>query len=155
MGQGNQFQTFCFFFKTLYQVKPRVLGQLPPRKMPPPLNPKTNSNPNPNPNRGQLYSWQLSDCSQPQKITLTLTQTLTLTGGQYSSGGNCPDTKSKWSAAQFHIFRQPSYQHTLETDRLKLYSIDPEICSILISIFKLNFYFHTSLWYLKMFYEGL
>ena len=32
----------------------------------------------------------------------------------------------------FTIFRQPSNQHTIETNCLKLYTIDPEICSILI-----------------------
>ena len=32
----------------------------------------------------------------------------------------------------FSIFRQPSNQHTLETNCLKLYSVDPEICSMLI-----------------------
>ena len=32
----------------------------------------------------------------------------------------------------FTILRQPSNQHTTETNCLKLYTIDPEICSILI-----------------------
>ena len=32
----------------------------------------------------------------------------------------------------FNIFRQPSNQHTIETNCLKLYTIDSEICSILI-----------------------
>ena len=40
--------------------------------------------------------------------------------------------KSKWSAADFTIFRQPLNQHTIETNCSKLYTIDSEICSILI-----------------------
>ena len=32
----------------------------------------------------------------------------------------------------FTIFRQPSNKHTIETNCLKLYTVDPEICSILI-----------------------
>ena len=32
----------------------------------------------------------------------------------------------------FAIFRKPSSQHTIETKCLELYTIDPEICSILI-----------------------
>ena len=32
----------------------------------------------------------------------------------------------------FTIFRYPSNQHTIETNCLKLYIIDPDICSILI-----------------------
>ena len=32
----------------------------------------------------------------------------------------------------FTIFRQPSNQYTIQTNCLKLYAIDPEICSILI-----------------------
>ena len=32
----------------------------------------------------------------------------------------------------FTKFRQPSNQHTIETNCLKFYTIDPEICSILI-----------------------
>ena len=40
--------------------------------------------------------------------------------------------KSKWVQLDFAIFRQPSNQHTIEANCVKLYTIDPEICSILI-----------------------
>ena len=55
--------------------------------------PPTNANPNPNPSQGAIFL--RGNCLvalQTLKLTLTLTETSTLTAGQFSSGGNCPDT---------------------------------------------------------------
>ena len=41
----------------------------------------------------------------------------------------------------YTTFRQPSNQHTIETNSLKLYTIDPEICSILIFQIRIWEYF--------------
>ena len=40
--------------------------------------------------------------------------------------------KASGRQLDFTIFRYPSNQHTIEINCLKLYTIDPEICSILI-----------------------
>ena len=40
--------------------------------------------------------------------------------------------KARCLQLDFTIFRQPSTQNTIETNCLKIYAIDPEICSILI-----------------------
>ena len=42
--------------------------------------------------RGQFCSEAIVRLPPTLKLTLTLTQTPTLTGGQFSSGANCPDT---------------------------------------------------------------
>ena len=44
---------------------------------------------------GNFLRGQLSGFPTTLKLTLTLTQTPTLSEGQYSSGGNCPDTISR------------------------------------------------------------
>ena len=55
-------------------------------------NPKTNPKPNPNPNREAVFLEGNCLVAPNPKITLTLTQTPTLTGRQFSSENNCPDT---------------------------------------------------------------
>ena len=57
-----------------------VLGQLPSMKISLP------------PQEGNFSPGQLSGCPSTLKLTLTLTETPTLTGRQFSSGSNCPDT---------------------------------------------------------------
>ena len=80
---------------SMHVTKSPVLGQLPPRRIPPPPpNLKTNPKPNPNPTREDQFTSGPTDWLPPSlNLTLLLTQTLTLTGEQFSSGGNCPDTK--------------------------------------------------------------
>ena len=62
----------------------KVLGQLPPRK----IETLTFT-------RGQFFPGQLPGCPPTLKLTLTLTKTPNLTGDQFSSGGNGPDTVPK------------------------------------------------------------
>ena len=69
-----------------------VLGQLPQRKIAHP-NHKTNPNQNPNPNQGSIFLWGNGLAAPPTlKLILTLTESPTLSGGQFSSGCNRPDT---------------------------------------------------------------
>ena len=66
----------------------------PEENTPPPPNLKTNPKPNPNPTREDQFTSGPTDWLPPTlNLTLLFTQTLTLTGEQFSSGGNCPDTK--------------------------------------------------------------
>ena len=69
-----------------------VLGQLPQRKIAHP-NDKTNPNQNPNHNQGSIFL-RGNGLAAPStlKLILTLTESPTLSGEQFSSGCNRPDT---------------------------------------------------------------
>ena len=78
---------FCFIQQKNFKIGSRTIA--PEENCSP--SPKTNPNPNPNPNQGTTPE-QLPESAPTLKLTLSLTETSTLTGGQFSSGVNCPDS---------------------------------------------------------------
>ena len=72
-------------------IQKNIFINCPRGKLPSTHNPKTKPNPNPNFSK-QFFLGTIVWLPPALKLTLTLTETPTLTGGQFSSGGNCPDT---------------------------------------------------------------
>ena len=87
----KDFGNYKHFCRRTSEILMVVLGQYPRRKIAP--NPKTNPKSNPNPNLAGIFlGGQLSGCPPTPKLILTLALSPTLARGQFSSGGNCPDT---------------------------------------------------------------
>ena len=79
---------------SMHVTKSPVLGQLPPRRIPPhPTSKLTLSQTLTLTGEDQFTSGPTVWLPPILNLTLLLTQTLILTGEQFSSGGNCPDTK--------------------------------------------------------------